>query len=153
MVGLDQDQVRRGASALLKHIKNSAVGKSTLIEDEGEVVLAQISLHKIPGDVSAKPIPIAIPHSLRKQEDCDMCLIVKDNAKAWIKETLENEPMEGLTKVIETGRDCRFYRTLSLSSLSFSLSRSRGGVLSAWKQPRLLNTNNLMSPLYVESGR
>lgn len=99
MVSLDQDQVRRAASALLKHIKSSAVGKSTLIEEDGEVVLAQISLHKIPGNVSAKPTPIAIPHPLRQREDCDMCLIVKDNAKAWIKEMVENEPVEGLTKV------------------------------------------------------
>ena len=88
------------------------MGKSSLIEEEGEVVLAQISLHKIPGNVSAKPIPIAIPHPLRQQEDCDMCLIVKDNAKAWIKEMVENEPVEGLTKVRGT---CRGTVMLSIS--------------------------------------
>eukprot|EP00903_Cladosiphon_okamuranus_P005344 g5340.t1 len=101
MVTLDQDLVRRAASALLKYIKSSAVGKPSLVEGEGEVVLAQIALHKIPGNVSAKPIPIAIPHPLRQREDCDMCLIVKDNAKAWIKDMVEKEPVEGLTKVIK----------------------------------------------------
>lgn len=107
MVSLDQDQVRRAASALLKHIKSSAVKKSSLIEEEGEVVLAQISLHKIPENVSVKPIPIAIPHPLRQQEDCDMCLIVKDNAKEWIKKMMDVEPVEGLTKVrLSLTRDC-----------------------------------------------
>lgn len=96
---MDEAQVRRAASALLKHIKNSSVGKPSLMGDEGEVVLAQISLHKIPGNVTAKPIPIAIPHPLRQRDDCDMCLIVKDNAKTWIKEMVEEEPVEGLTKV------------------------------------------------------
>lgn len=75
------------------------MGKPSLMGDEGEVVLAQISLQKIPGNVTAKPIPIAIPHPLRKRDDCDMCLIVKDNAKAWIKEMVEEERIEGLTKV------------------------------------------------------
>lgn len=99
MTNLDEAQVRRAARALLKHIKSSAVEKPSLIEDEGEVVLAQVSLHKIPGNVTAKPTPIAIPHPLRQREDCDMCLIVKDNAKAWIKEMQQKEPVEGLTKV------------------------------------------------------
>ncbi|CAM9346433.1 unnamed protein product [Ectocarpus fasciculatus] len=101
MVSFDEAQVRRAARALLKHVNSSAAGKQSLIEDEGEVVLAQISLHKIPGDVKAKPVPIAIPHPLRKREDCDMCLIVKDNAKVWIKEMAEKEPVEGLTKIIK----------------------------------------------------
>lgn len=100
IMSLEQDQVRRAACALLKHVKSSTTGKPRLIEDEGEVVLAQISLHKIPSNVSAKPIPIAIPHPLRQREDCDMCLIVKDNAKTWIKEMVEAEPVEGLTKVL-----------------------------------------------------
>lgn len=99
MTGLDEAQVRRAVGALLKHIKSSAAGKPSLLDDEGEVVLAQLSLHKIPGNVKAKPISIAIPHPLRRREDCDMCLFVKDNAKAWVKEMLENEPVEGLTKV------------------------------------------------------
>ncbi|CAM9142004.1 unnamed protein product [Ectocarpus sp. 13 AM-2016] len=101
MVSFDEAQVRRAARALLKHVNSSAAGKQSLIEDEGEVVLAQISLHKIPGDVKAKPVPIAIPHPLRKREDCDMCLIVKDNAKVWVKEMAEKEPVEGLTKIIK----------------------------------------------------
>ena len=105
-MSLEQDQVRRAACALLKHIESSSSGKPGLIEDEGEVVLAQISLHKIPGNVSAKPIPIAIPHPLRQREDCDMCLIVKDNAKAWIKEMVETEPVEGLTKVSASRVQC-----------------------------------------------
>ncbi|CAM9818199.1 unnamed protein product, partial [Hapterophycus canaliculatus] len=96
---MEEAQVRRAASALLKHIRSSTVGKTSLMEDEGEVVLAQISLHKIPGNVTAKPIPIAIPHPLRRRDDCEMCLIVKDNAKSWIKEMVEEEPVEGLTKV------------------------------------------------------
>lgn len=96
---LDEAQVRRAAAALLKHVNSAKAGKSNLLEDEGEVVLAQVSLHKIPSNVSAKPIPIAIPHPLRRREDCDMCLFVKDNAKSWIKEMVEKEPVEGLTKV------------------------------------------------------
>lgn len=99
MTNLDEAQVRRAAGALLKHIRSSAVGKPSLIEDEGEVVLAQISLHKIPDKVTTKPIPIAIPHPLRQREDCDICLIVKDAAKVWVKELQQQEPVEGLTKV------------------------------------------------------
>lgn len=130
MVSLDQDQVRRAASALLKHIKSSAVKKSSLIEEEGEVVLAQISLHKIPENVSVKPIPIAIPHPLRQQEDCDMCLIVKDNAKEWIKKMMDNEPVEGLTKVrLSLTRDCHL-----LSLLAHY--RSRFLALCPWREGR-----------------
>ncbi|CAM9577143.1 unnamed protein product [Scytosiphon promiscuus] len=98
---MEEAQVRRAASALLKHIRTSTMGKPSLIGGDGEVILAQISLHKIPGNVTAKPIPIAIPHPLRQRDDCDMCLIVKDNAKSWIKEMVEEEPVEGLTKVIK----------------------------------------------------
>lgn len=96
---LDDAQVRRAAEALLKHVKSAGGGNPSLLEDDGEVILAQISLHKIPYNVTAKPIPIAIPHPLRRRDDCDMCLFVKDNAKAWIKEMVEKEPVEGLTKV------------------------------------------------------
>lgn len=99
MAGLDESQVRRAAGALLKHVQKSTAGKPNLLEDEGEVILAQVSLHKIPGNVTAKPMRLAIPHPLRRQDDCDMCLIVKDNAKAWVKEMVEKEPVEGLSKV------------------------------------------------------
>lgn len=98
MGSLEESQVRRAVGALLKHVKLAAVGNPKLIE-EGQIILAQMSLHKIPGDVKVKPIPIAIPHPLRQRDDCDMCLIVKDDAKAWLKEMVEKEPVEGLTKV------------------------------------------------------
>lgn len=107
-----------------------------MIEEDGEVVLAQISLHKIPGNVSAKPIPIAIPHPLRQREGCDMCLIVKDNAKAWVKEMMENEPLEGLTKVSlwPAGYDSTGLSTSLFVSLSPALALCPGeGLLSAWK--------------------
>lgn len=100
MVGLEEKQVRRATAALLKYVKSSAdVGKASLMDDEGEVILAQLSLHKIPGNVTTKPIQIAIPHPMRNRDDCDMCLFVKDNAKGWIKEMMDKEPVEGLTKV------------------------------------------------------
>lgn len=98
MGSLEESQVRRAVGALLKHVKLAAVGNPKLVE-EGQIILAQVSLHKIPGDVKVKPIPIAIPHPLRQRDDCDMCLIVKDDAKAWLKEMVEKEPVEGLTKV------------------------------------------------------
>ena len=97
-MALDEAQVRRATSALLKHVKISTAAKPSLLE-EGEVILAQISLHKIPDKVTAKPHRIEIPHPLRQQDDCDMCLFVKDNAKAWIKEMIEKEPVAGLAKV------------------------------------------------------
>lgn len=137
MVSLDHDQVRRAAGALLKHVKSSAVGKSSLIEEDGEVVLAQISLHKIPAKVSVKPIPIAIPHPLRQREDCDMCLIVKDNAKVWIKEMMENERVEGLTKVSLSADGlqqyvCSFWCTAAPAlSLDMSSHRESGTVFKS----------------------
>lgn len=100
MVLLDESQVRRATGALLKHVKNSRNGNLSLLEEEGDVIIAQIALHKIPDKVSAKPTPITIPHPLRRQDDCDMCLFVKDDAKAWIKEMVEKEPMVGLAKVL-----------------------------------------------------
>lgn len=99
---LDEGQVRRAASALLRHIKQSTPARNKanpLLDDEGEVILAQVSLHKIPGNVSTKPIRIPIPHSLRRHDDCDMCLFVKDDAKKGLKEMMEKDPVEGLTKV------------------------------------------------------
>lgn len=99
---LDEGQVRRAVKALLKHVKESSAdgsGKQSLLEDEGEVVLAQLSLHKIPGNVGPKPIRIPIPHPMRQREDCEMCLFVKDEAKKELKEALEKEPVKGLSKV------------------------------------------------------
>ena len=98
MGSLDESQLRRAVGALLKHVNLAAVGNPRLVEEE-QIILAQLSLHKIPGNVKVKPIPIAIPHPLRQQDDCDMCLIVKDNAKARLKEMVEKEPVKGLTKV------------------------------------------------------
>lgn len=100
MVLLDEYQVRRAASALLKHVQRSRSGSMNMLEEDGDVIIAQISLHKIPDKVTAKPIPITIPHPLHRQDDCDMCLFVKDDAKAWIKEMVEKEPMVGLAKVL-----------------------------------------------------
>lgn len=98
---LDEAQVRRAAAALLKHVKSNADDgqKLSLLEDEGEVILAQLSLHKIPENVGAKPMRIPIPHPLRKQDDCEMCLFIKDNSKKGLKELLEKEPVRGLAKV------------------------------------------------------
>lgn len=100
MVLLDEYQMRRAARALLNHVHRSRSGSLDLLEEDGDVIIAQISLHKIPDKVTAKPIPITIPHPLRRQDDCDMCLFVKDDAKAWIKEMVEKESMVGLAKVL-----------------------------------------------------
>lgn len=96
---LDEEQVRRAAVALLKHVKKS--DQQNLLEDEGEVITAQLALHKMAerGVVKIKPIPIRIPHPLRRREDCDICMFVKDDAKKWIKEMMEVEPIDRLTKV------------------------------------------------------
>lgn len=96
---LDGAHVRLAVAALLKHVKSSGSGKQSLLENEGEIILAQVSLHKIPGKVSAKPIRIPIPHPLRQREDCDMCLFVKDSAKKALKEKLEKDPVQSLSKV------------------------------------------------------
>lgn len=122
---LNESQVRRAAAALLKHVNSAKAGKSNLLEDEGEVVLAQVSLHKIPGKVTAKPIPIAIPHPLRRSEDCDMCLFVKDNAKSWIKEMVEAEPVEGLTKVSNGTLVTSWVSARSIASSACEISHRR----------------------------
>lgn len=99
---LDEALVRRAVVALLRHVKRSEANKhGNLLEDEGDAISVQLALHKIPGDgaVTAKPIPIPIPHPLRHREQCDMCMFVKDDSKGWIKEMMEKEPVDGLKKV------------------------------------------------------
>lgn len=100
---LDEGLVRRAAEALLKHAKASEGGRQKLVDDD-EVILVQVSLHKIPDHIKAKPMSIAIPHTLRPRQDCDMCLFVKDNAKVWVKKMMAEEPVEGLTKVRQDNR-------------------------------------------------
>ncbi|CAM9495077.1 unnamed protein product, partial [Discosporangium mesarthrocarpum] len=106
---IDVGLVRRASAALLKHLEASRNSKPSLFENE-ETIIVQFSLHKIPEKISTKPIHIDIPSPLRKQDGCDMCLFVKDDAKAWVKEQLEETPVAGLTKIIKLQKLRTAYR-------------------------------------------
>lgn len=99
---LDEQQVRRAAVALVRYVERStAENKQGLLEDDGKMITALLTMHKIPdrGVVKAKPMRIPVPHPLRPLEDCEMCMFVKDESKKPIKKMMEEKPIDGLKKV------------------------------------------------------
>jgi len=106
---LDRGQVLKAAAALLKHCELSKSQKSRkdLLETP-EFINVQVALIRIPEQHSPKPKRISIPHPLfkvKEDDDVSMCLIVKDDCKAEIKELLmKTQPVLGLRKVLSLSK-------------------------------------------------
>ncbi|CAI5708288.1 unnamed protein product [Peronospora destructor] len=97
---LDEAQVRRAVLALHTFAakKNEERTKTPLVEDI-EYLSCILTRKLVPAKTSLKPIPITLPHALY-DESAEICLFVKDDDKKRIKETLEKDPVQGVTKVM-----------------------------------------------------
>ncbi|CAH0476155.1 unnamed protein product [Peronospora belbahrii] len=97
---LDEAQVRRAVLALETFVakKREERSKTPLVEDV-EYVSCILTRKLVPTKTSFKPIPITLPHALY-DESAEICLFVKDEDKKRIKEALEKDPVQGLTKIM-----------------------------------------------------
>jgi len=110
--GVDSQLTERAVRALLKH--HESTPSRALLGNDLDVQV-QFALARIPGNPSAKPIRIEIPHPLVKVatpspsenregfseeyddshlEDINACLIVKEDSKAWVQELVARFPIE-----------------------------------------------------------
>ena len=91
---------KKAATALLKHISNEESKKNNLIESI-ETVNLVLGMRKIPikGN-KGKPRRIALPHSLYPEGDEPrVCLFAKEETTKIIKESMDANPIKGLSKV------------------------------------------------------
>jgi len=103
---IDVDLVRKAVSALIAH--HNSETKSTNLLGNDTVVQVQLGLEISPQYALTKPTRISIPYSFRRivadehkatpaeasnlLDEAEVCLIVKDDAKPWIKEMISNFP-------------------------------------------------------------
>ncbi|KDO31252.1 hypothetical protein SPRG_03869 [Saprolegnia parasitica CBS 223.65] len=85
VVALQQFQQKQAPPTKKKHKKHAVV---SLI----------VTRKKVPATVASKPVPIALPHSLRL--DGDAILLVKDIDLKRIKDSLAKDPVPGVAKVM-----------------------------------------------------
>eukprot|EP00614_Pseudopedinella_elastica_P000853 CAMPEP_0172596378 /NCGR_PEP_ID=MMETSP1068-20121228/16158_1 /TAXON_ID=35684 /ORGANISM="Pseudopedinella elastica, Strain CCMP716" /LENGTH=352 /DNA_ID=CAMNT_0013395369 /DNA_START=6 /DNA_END=1064 /DNA_ORIENTATION=- len=104
---LNEDLAGRALDALRAYTEKTAKSKAKkdLFESDGEKVHMVVTLKRVPTQDQAgpKPIQLSLPHPVHGPGgDCDVCVFVKKDDKAWVKEFLiEGEnPVEGVKKVI-----------------------------------------------------
>jgi ribosome biogenesis protein UTP30 len=102
---LDDELVEKAVRAVLKYHEAKTLDttkKLSLLGNERPVHV-QFTLLRAPGHSKPKPVQIVVPHPFfkmadRRNEDEDeieepeICLIVKDSAKPWCQEMIENFP-------------------------------------------------------------
>ena len=103
---LNEDLAGRALDALRAYTEKTAKSKAKkdLFESDGEKVHMVVTLKRVPTQDQAgpKPIQLSLPHPVHGPGgDCDVCVFVKKDDKAWVKELLiEGEnPVEGVKKV------------------------------------------------------
>jgi ribosome biogenesis protein UTP30 len=81
--------IEHSIDALLQFEQKIAAGRNVcdLLVSAGEKVLVQITLKRVPGKSSPKPLRIVVPHPIL-DEETDMCLFLKKEDKPKIKEIL-----------------------------------------------------------------
>ncbi|GFH46145.1 hypothetical protein CTEN210_02619 [Chaetoceros tenuissimus] len=108
---VDSQLVNKAVSALIKHHSQSS-NKSALLGDD-LTVQVDFTLARIPEQSSPRPIRVEVPHPLHKVlnkgesdeglEEVEVCLIVKDESKEWVKELIEKFPEDmGYVKKVLT---------------------------------------------------
>lgn len=108
---VDSQLVNKAVSALIKH-HNQSSNKSALLGDD-LTVQVDFTLARIPEQSSPRPIRVEVPHPLHKVlnkgesdeglEEVEVCLIVKDESKEWVKELIEKFPEDmGYVKKVLT---------------------------------------------------
>ncbi|KAK9825035.1 hypothetical protein WJX74_002654 [Apatococcus lobatus] len=84
--GLDPEQVRKAATALLKFVGSQREESKELLQDD-EVFQLLISLSHTPqSKKSSKPVALPVPHSLYDYDGAEICLLVKDRKGEGHKE-------------------------------------------------------------------
>mmetsp|Transcript_22823 Transcript_22823/g.57245 ORF Transcript_22823/g.57245 Transcript_22823/m.57245 type:complete len:258 (+) Transcript_22823:172-945(+) len=101
---LDVAQVTKAVEALAKFTGKQKDASAGLLDEEDELVYLIISLRTTPAvNRKDKPVRLDLPHSLWKDEDPEVCLIVKDRdgeGQKAAKKRLAEEKKAGVTKVI-----------------------------------------------------
>lgn len=110
--GLDAALLNKAVKALIKyHEKSSAgEGKKEQLLGTDKLVQVQIGLNKVPQNTSPKPVRVEIPHPLHKVvkvdddaasdgnddnlEEAEVCIIVKEESKPWVKDMVDRLPNE-----------------------------------------------------------
>uniref|UniRef100_A0A7S2WN01 Ribosomal protein L1 n=1 Tax=Eucampia antarctica TaxID=49252 RepID=A0A7S2WN01_9STRA len=104
--GVDSALLEKAMAALLKHhedtVSKNKSKKSLLPKGDDIPVQVQLTLSRVPTNPSPKPIRIDIPHPFHKPpshmevdetdeylEEAEICLIVKDEDKEWIKDLVK----------------------------------------------------------------
>ncbi|GMH54794.1 hypothetical protein TL16_g12977 [Triparma laevis f. inornata] len=136
---ISKDLVLRATRGLISHLsKASSTTNKSLLDEEGvtDYVMASFQLQKIPAQGSPKPIRIEVPHRVMTGESADddtfeVCLIVKDESKAWVKALIESTPsISYVTKVLTLSKLRSDYSTFQqrrelLASYDFFLADDR----------------------------
>eukprot|EP00617_Octactis_speculum_P023844 CAMPEP_0185767368 /NCGR_PEP_ID=MMETSP1174-20130828/42524_1 /TAXON_ID=35687 /ORGANISM="Dictyocha speculum, Strain CCMP1381" /LENGTH=343 /DNA_ID=CAMNT_0028451519 /DNA_START=32 /DNA_END=1063 /DNA_ORIENTATION=+ len=98
---LNTHTITCAVKALLAFHKKKAESERKLPGADDERILIQITLQRIPGNSSPKPIQLSVPHPIHGDSDCQMCLFIKKEDKPLVKSLLmEDNPVEGLAKII-----------------------------------------------------
>lgn len=110
--GLDAALLGRAMTALLGYHERGVAASSgkgdkkkvQLLGDD-KLVQVQIGLARVPDRTTPKPIRVQIPHPLHRvaaakddgsdsAEEAEVCLIVKEESKSWVKDLVERFPDE-----------------------------------------------------------
>ena len=104
---VDSNLLNKAVHALMKYHETKAAENKNLLLGDDQTIHVQFSLNRMPekDSVSSRPIRIKIPHSLHKLndvedeendklEEIEVCLIVKDSSKSWVKELISKFPKE-----------------------------------------------------------
>jgi len=116
--GVDSALLEKATFALLKHhedtVSKNKEKESLLPKSDDVPVQVQLTLSRVPDKPSPKPIRIDIPHPFHKPpsamdvddtdeylEEAEVCLIVKDDDKEWIKELISKVGKESSLSCIK----------------------------------------------------
>jgi ribosome biogenesis protein UTP30 len=94
----------KAIGALLKHHAKTNESKQDLLGTD-QPIFVQLALSKVPEQTSSRPVRVEIPHPLHRLstqegddmdeddlEEVEVCLLVKDESKVWVKELIEQLP-------------------------------------------------------------
>ncbi|CEM33711.1 unnamed protein product [Vitrella brassicaformis CCMP3155] len=102
----------KAVKALVQHVAAKNAPKNELLAANEETISLYISLEKIPDKRREKPFLIPVPHSIYP-EDVDICVFIKDSAKANLKDQLQNKHIQGggSIKLLPVGKLRRNFKT------------------------------------------
>mmetsp|Transcript_11281 Transcript_11281/g.16581 ORF Transcript_11281/g.16581 Transcript_11281/m.16581 type:complete len:492 (+) Transcript_11281:71-1546(+) len=98
---IDSNLASKAVKALLDYHDDSNKDVNSLLGND-KLVQVQFALEKVPTNPSPKPKCMTIPHAMWKTcdadddglEDPNVCLIVKEDSKQWVKDLIDEFPKE-----------------------------------------------------------